>query len=104
MLRPGKCGIEIDKPARELFIRHGLIDYLVCPFAHTIGLMEAESPFYGPNGTNELVPGMTICVDVSFFGHPTLYGARIESGYVITQNGCEPLSPEMDKIITTDIE
>ncbi|MBU3876266.1 Xaa-Pro peptidase family protein [Faecalicatena sp. AGMB00832] len=104
MLRPGKCGIEIDKPARELFTRHGLIDYLVCPFAHTIGLMEAESPFYGPNGTNELVPGMTICVDVSFFGHPTLYGARVESGYVITQNGCEPLSPEMDKIITTDIE
>ena len=48
--------------------------------------MEAESPFFGPNGADALHPGMTVCIDVSFFGHPTLYGARIESGFVITED------------------
>ncbi|MDY0288840.1 MAG: Xaa-Pro peptidase family protein [Sphaerochaeta sp.] len=101
MLRPGVTGRELDVPARKSFIKNGLIDYLVCPFAHTIGLMEAEGPFFGPNSDDVLVPGMTVCVDISFFGHPEFHGARIETGYVITETGCEPLCPEMDKILTT---
>ncbi|MDD3366567.1 MAG: Xaa-Pro peptidase family protein [Sphaerochaetaceae bacterium] len=103
MLKPGVSGREIDVPARKSFIKNGLIDYLVCPFAHTIGLMEAEGPFYGPNSDDVLAPGMTVCIDVSFFGHPEFHGARIETGYVITETGCEPLSPEMDKIMMATV-
>jgi Xaa-Pro aminopeptidase len=103
MLKPGNSGKEIDVPARQLYLKHGMFDYLVCPFAHTIGLMEAERPFYGPNSSDVLEPGMTVCIDVSFFGHPELYGARIETGYVITKSGCEPLCPEMDARLTTDL-
>ncbi len=102
-LKPGMSGREIDIPARKLFEEEGLIKYLVCPFAHTIGLMEAEGPFYGPGGDDRLEPGMTVCVDVSFFGHPTLNGARVETGYIITEDGCEPLCPEMDEIFSKDI-
>ena len=103
MLKPGVSGRELDIPGRKSFIKNGLIDYLVCPFAHTIGLMEAEGPFYGPNSDDVLTPGMTVCVDVSFFGHPEFHGARIETGYVITENGCEPLCPEMDAILSTNV-
>ncbi len=103
MLKPGVSGREIDVPGRELFKKHGLLQYLVCPFAHTIGLMEAESPFYGPGSDDVLAPGMTVCVDVSFFGHPTLHGARIETGYRITETGCEPLCPELDAYFAKDI-
>jgi Xaa-Pro aminopeptidase len=103
MLRPGVRGSELDVPARKLFERQGLIDYLVCPFAHTIGLMEAEGPFYGPNSNDILEPGMTVCVDVSFFGHPEFHGARIETGFVITEDGYEPLSPEMDAHLSKDV-
>ena len=103
MLKPGMSGKEIDAPARELFEKKGLLKYLVCPFAHTIGLMEAEGPFYGPNSTDILKPGMTICIDVSFFGHPSLHGARIETAYVITDAGSEPLCPEMDDIFMKDL-
>jgi|LSQX01.2.fsa_nt_gb Xaa-Pro aminopeptidase len=103
MLKPGMRGIEIDAPARKLFTEAGLIQYLVCPFAHTVGLMEAESPFFGPNGADALHPGMTVCIDVSFFGHPTLYGARIESGFVITEDGCEPLCREADEMYLKDL-
>jgi Xaa-Pro aminopeptidase len=103
MLKPGKIGREIDAPARGYFIKHDLIKYLVCPFAHTIGLMEAEAPFFGPNSDDMLGPGMTVCVDVSFFGHPEFHGARIETGYEITETGCKPLCPEMDALFSYDI-
>ncbi|MFH1969724.1 MAG: Xaa-Pro peptidase family protein [Verrucomicrobiota bacterium] len=96
-LVPGKIGKEIDAPARAYFKKQGLSQYLVCPFAHTIGLHEAESPFFGPHSSDVLKPGMTVCVDVSFFGHPEWHGVRIETGYEITDRGPVPLSPKMDR-------
>ena len=103
MLKPGMCGRDIDVPGRKYYEKHGLAQYIVCPFAHSIGLMEAESPFFGPNGDFVLVPGMTVMVDISFFNHPDLYGGRIETGYVITETGCEPMSPRMDAYFTKDL-
>ncbi len=102
MLIPGKTGAEVDVPARALYAKHDMLKYIVCPFAHTIGLHEAEAPFFGPNSKDVIKPGMAICVDVSFFGHPTLYGARIETGYRITEDGPVPFSPKMDKWLTQD--
>ena len=104
MLKPGVSGKEIDVPGRKIFEEEGLLPYLVCPFAHTIGLMEAEAPFYGPNSEDVLEPGMTVCVDISFFGHPTLHGARIETGYLITEDGYEPMCPELDAMFAEDIK
>ncbi|MGI6571892.1 MAG: M24 family metallopeptidase [Fermentimonas sp.] len=101
-LIPGKTGKEIDAPARKYFEKHNLTKYLVCPFAHTIGLHEAESPFFGPNSSDVLKPGMMVCVDVSFFGHPEFNGVRIETGYKITEEGAIPLSEKMDKFLTED--
>lgn len=100
-LAPGKIGKEVDAPARAYFEKIGYSKYLVCPFVHTIGVNEAEAPFYGPNSVDVLKPGMTVCIDVSFFGHPEFNGVRIETGYEITENGIAPLSPEMDKILTS---
>ena len=99
-LHPGKTGKEIDAPARAYFEKHGFSKYLVCPFVHTIGLHEAESPFFGPKSNDVLKPGMTVCVDVSFFGHPEFNGARIETGYEITADGPVPMSEQMDRICT----
>jgi len=99
-LAPGKIGKEVDAPARNYFEQVGLARYLVCPFAHTIGLHEAESPFFGPGSSDELKPGMTVCIDVSFFGHPEWHGVRIESGYEITKSGAVPLSPKLDELHT----
>ncbi len=95
MLKPGMTGREIDVPGRAYYEKHGLGEYIVCPFAHSIGLMEAESPFFGPNGDFVLVPGMAVMVDVSFFGHPELYGGRIETGFIITETGADPMSQKM---------
>jgi Xaa-Pro aminopeptidase len=94
----GKKGKEIDAPARDYFEKHNLSKYLVCPFVHTIGLHEAESPFFGPNSDDVLKRGMMVCVDVSFFGHPEFNGVRIETGYEITETGPQPLSKKMDSL------
>lgn len=99
-LAVGKTGREIDAPARAYFKKADLSKYLVCPFVHTIGLHEAESPFFGPNSDDVLQPGMTVCVDISFFGHPEFNGARIETGYEISGKGILPLSQKMDACLT----
>ena len=101
-LQPGRIGREIDAPARAYFAKHGFSRYLVCPFVHTIGLHEAESPFFGPGSDDVLQPGMTVCIDVSFFGHPEFNGVRIETGYQITASGPAPMSPKMDRICTSE--
>jgi Xaa-Pro aminopeptidase len=98
-IRPGVLGKEIDAPGRAYFQKHNLMKYLVCPFAHTIGIMEAEAPFFGPNSRDVIEPGMTICVDVSFFGHPELNGVRIETGYEVTATGVRPFSPAMEQVL-----
>ncbi len=98
MLKPGLAGCEIDAPARRFMRQHDLEKYLICPFAHTIGIHEAEAPFFGPNSRDVLAPGMTVCVDVSFFGHPVWHGCRIETGYEITAAGAVPLSKKMDAL------
>ena len=96
----GKTGSEIDRPGREYYKKNNLLRYMVCPFAHTIGLHEAESPFFGPNSKDALKPGMAVCVDVSFFGHPEWNGCRIETGFEITEKGAVPMSPKIDAILS----
>ncbi len=98
----GRKGKEIDAPARAYFAQQNLSKYLVCPFAHTIGLHEAESPFFGPHSIDVLEPGMMVCIDVSFFGHPEFNGVRIETGYEITAGGPVALSPAMDALFMND--
>ena len=97
MLKIGNTGREIDAVGRALYEKGGYLKYLVCPFAHTMGLMEAEAPFFGPNSDDALEKNMIVNVDVSFFGHPTLHGLRVETCYVITENGAEPLCPEFEE-------
>lgn len=97
MLKIGNQGKDIDAEGRKFYEKGGYLKYLVCPFAHTMGLMEAECPFFGPNSEDVLEKNMIVNVDVSFFGHPTLNGLRVETCYVITENGAEPLCPEFEE-------
>ena len=97
MLKIGMKGKDIDREGRKLYEKGGYLKYLVCPFAHTMGLMEAEAPFFGPNSEDVLEKNMIVNVDVSFFGHPEFHGLRVETCYVITENGAEPLCPEFEE-------
>jgi Xaa-Pro aminopeptidase len=98
-LKVGATGREIDAPARRYFQEKGYLKYLICPFCHTIGLYEAEAPFFGPHSADALEEDMTVCIDVSFFNHPEFHGTRIETGYRITAKGPVPFSPSMERRI-----
>ena len=103
-LKPGMVGKDINAATHEFVTRRGYGKNIVCPFAHTIGLMEAEAPFFGPNSRDVLQPGMTVCIDVSVFSVPEVNGVRFETGYLITERGPEPLSLYMDqKILNTKV-
>jgi Xaa-Pro aminopeptidase len=96
-LKVGATGKEIDAPARKLFQEKGYLKYLICPFCHTVGLYEAEAPFFGPRSSDVLEENMAVCIDVSLFNHPEFHGVRIETGYQITAKGPVPFSPAMEK-------
>jgi len=100
MLKPGMVGRDNYKKIKKFFAdKSGHEKHIVCPFVHTIGLYEAESPFYGPNSDDVLAPGMTVCVDVSLFGHPVFSGIRAETGFLITSDGYKPFSTYLDNMI-----
>jgi Xaa-Pro aminopeptidase len=71
---------------------------------HTVGLNEYERPFFGPNSDEVLKPNMTVCIDVSMFGHPAFHGSRVEAGYVIREAGAEPLSATLEQLILSQRE
>ena len=100
-LRPGAIGKDVYQVPRDFLAGRGYGDYLTMPFVHTIGLNEYELPFFGPTSDDVLEENLTVCVDISMFGLPApLYGARHESGYVITSDGAVPLCPELDQMIS----
>lgn len=98
-LVPGRTGKQMDAPVREFLLGCGYAPYMLVPYIHTVGLYEAEGPFFGPRSNAVLQPRMTVCVDISLFGMPDLHGARFETGFVITERGAEPLAPEIDELI-----
>jgi len=105
MLKPGMIGRDNYKKIKKYFSDKGGYErYIVCPFVHTIGLNEVEVPFFGPNSDDVLKENMTVCIDSSLWGHPELHGVRVESGFLITKNGCKPLSPYMDTLIESQTD
>lgn len=102
-LKPGETGITLDPIGAKIYAEHDWTKYIVCPFVHGLGLMEAERPFFGPNGTDVLQPGSIVSIDISIFGHPKFNGVRVETGYLITETGYEPLSPEMDAWLEKEV-
>jgi Xaa-Pro aminopeptidase len=95
----GRTGKQMDAPIREFLLNRGYGPYMLVPYIHTVGLFEAESPFFGPRSEAILQPNMTVCIDISLFGMPELHGARFETGYVIAEDGAHPLAPSIDELI-----
>jgi Xaa-Pro aminopeptidase len=98
-LQVGRTGKEMDAPVREFLLGKGYAPYMLVPYIHTIGLYEAEGPFFGPRSKDVVRPNMTVCIDISLFGMPETHGARYETGFVIREDGPEPFAPDIDELI-----
>jgi len=97
-LKPGLTGTEIDGVPRKYLLSKGYEKYMEMPFVHNCGLCEFEKPFFGPSSENILEENQVICIDIALFGNERIPGIRMETGYLITKDGCLPMSDYMEKV------
>lgn len=90
MLRPGVAGKEVDSAARAVAIENGLGENFVYTGAHSIGVAEFEPPSLASTYEDLLEPNMVFSIDIPLF-FASWGGLRYESGFLITEDGPEPL-------------
>jgi Xaa-Pro aminopeptidase len=92
-LRPNAPAKEFVRAVKGHFRAQSLSQYDLYPPMHGCGLAEAESPYPDENSPLVYRPGMTVNTDISLFGHPEAGSNRIEEGFIVTETGCEAMSP-----------
>jgi Xaa-Pro aminopeptidase len=98
-VRPGIAIGEVDRAARSHLQKKGLVRYFTHSTGHGVGLEIHEAPRIAAGQTERLQPGMVITIE------PGVYlqgkgGVRIEDMVVVTDRGCEVLTPTPKELIT----
>jgi Xaa-Pro aminopeptidase len=90
-MHPGRPGSEVEGAARQVVEAAGLGPHFLYSGVHSVGVVEFEPPIFGPNNHSPLSAGMVLSVDVPLF-HAPWGGLRYECGYLVTDEGAEPLA------------
>jgi Xaa-Pro aminopeptidase len=98
-VRPGVTAGQVDKAARSVLKKHGLDKTFTHSTGHGLGLEIHEPPRLGKGDETRLESGMTITIEpgayIEDFG-----GIRIEDTVLVTESGCEVLTPTPKELIT----
>jgi Xaa-Pro aminopeptidase len=95
---PGVSVGEVDRAARKLLQKNGLARYFTHSTGHGVGLEIHESPRVAAGQTETLRPGMVITVEPGVY-LPGKWGVRIEDMVVVTERGCEVLTPTSKELM-----
>ncbi|MEQ1884682.1 MAG: Xaa-Pro peptidase family protein [Bryobacteraceae bacterium] len=98
-VRPGATSGSVDRAARQVLKKHGLDKFFVHSTGHGLGLEIHEPPRLGRKDETILQPGMAVTIE------PGAYiegkgGIRIEDTVLVTETGCEILTPTPKDFLT----
>jgi Xaa-Pro aminopeptidase len=97
-VRPGVSVGEVDQSARKLLQVKGFGRYFTHSTGHGVGLEVHEAPRVAAGQTDRLQPGMVITIEPGVY-IPGKWGVRIEDMVVVTESGCDVLTPTTKELI-----
>jgi len=98
-VRPGVTVGEIDGAARKLLQNKRLGKFFTHSTGHGVGLEIHEAPRVAAGQKEVLQPGMVITIEPGIY-MPGKWGVRIEDTVVVTETGCEILTPCPKNLLT----
>jgi len=100
-VRAGVTAGEVDEAVRSVLSKAKLDKYFAHSTGHGVGLEIHEPPRLGSKQTERLEPGMVVTIEPGIY-LPDKGGIRIEDMVVVTETGCEVLTPVTKELVEVE--